>query len=84
MMENTMQAVFPLFHLDIGPGGTAIRGLGQPPHQSVVAPHQQSELRCCLCVIFSHFAAAIWLGLAALFLRQTGRALIGPPCHDKE
>ena len=35
-------------------------------------------------LIFSDFAAAMWLGLAALFLRQIGHALIEPTCHDKE
>lgn len=35
-------------------------------------------------LIFSDFAAAMWLGLAALFLRQIGHALVEPPCHDKE
>ena len=35
-------------------------------------------------LIFSDFAAAMWLGLAALFLRQIGHALIEPACHDKE
>ncbi|MFM9967025.1 MAG: aminotransferase class III-fold pyridoxal phosphate-dependent enzyme [Burkholderiales bacterium] len=35
-------------------------------------------------LIFSDFAAAMWLGLAALFLRQMGHALVEPPCHDKE
>ena len=34
--------------------------------------------------IFSDFAAAMWLGLAALFIRQMGHALVEPPCHDKE
>lgn len=35
-------------------------------------------------LIFSDFAAAMWLGLAALFIRQIGHALIEPTCHDKE
>jgi glutamate-1-semialdehyde 2,1-aminomutase len=26
----------------------------------------------------------MWLGLAALFLRQLGHAVLEPPCHDKE
>jgi glutamate-1-semialdehyde 2,1-aminomutase len=27
---------------------------------------------------------AMWAGLAALFLRQTGHAILEPPCHDRE
>jgi glutamate-1-semialdehyde 2,1-aminomutase len=26
----------------------------------------------------------MWAGLAALFLRQVGHAVLEPPCHDKE
>jgi glutamate-1-semialdehyde 2,1-aminomutase len=26
----------------------------------------------------------MWAGLAALFLRQLGHAILEPPCHDKE
>lgn len=38
----------------------------------------------CYVLIFVDLAMAMWLGLASLFLRQMGHALIEPPCHDKE
>lgn len=38
----------------------------------------------CYLAIASDLTAAMWLGLAALFLRQFGHAVIEPPCHDKE
>jgi glutamate-1-semialdehyde 2,1-aminomutase len=39
---------------------------------------------CCYWLAFSDLVTAMWLGLAALFVRQLGHALIEPPCHDKE
>lgn len=38
----------------------------------------------CYALVFSDLVSAMWLGLAALFVRQVGHALIEPPCHDKE
>lgn len=38
----------------------------------------------CYWLVFSDLVTAMWLGLAALFVRQSGHALIEPPCHDKE
>ena len=38
----------------------------------------------CYVLIFIDLSLAMWLGLASLFLRQIGHALIEPPCHDKE
>ena len=38
----------------------------------------------CYGLVFSDLVTAMWLGLAALFVRQIGHALIEPPCHDKE
>ena len=38
----------------------------------------------CYGLIFTDLVTAMWLGLAALFVRQAGHALIEPPCHDKE
>ena len=38
----------------------------------------------CYFLIFSNFTLAMSLGLAALFLRQIGHAILEPPCHDKE
>ncbi len=38
----------------------------------------------CYWLVFSDLVTAMWLGLAALFVRQLGHALIEPPCHDKE
>ena len=33
---------------------------------------------------FWDLTTAMWAGLAALFLRQIGHAVLEPPCHDKE
>ena len=38
----------------------------------------------CYWLVFSDRVTAMWLGLAALFVRQMGHALIEPPCHAKE
>ena len=38
----------------------------------------------CYFLIFSNFDLAMFLGLGALFVRQTGHAILEPPCHDKE
>lgn len=38
----------------------------------------------CYWMIFNDMVTAMWLGLASLFVRQLGHALIEPPCHDKE
>lgn len=38
----------------------------------------------CYFLIFSDLTQAMALGLAALFVRQTGHAILEPPCHDKE
>jgi len=38
----------------------------------------------CYFLIFINFDLAMFLGLAALFVRQTGHAILEPPCHDKE
>jgi glutamate-1-semialdehyde 2,1-aminomutase len=38
----------------------------------------------CYLTIFSNFTRAMFLGLAALFVRQFGHAILEPPCHDKE
>jgi len=38
----------------------------------------------CYFLIFYNFELAMFLGLAALFVRQTGHAILEPPCHDKE
>ncbi len=38
----------------------------------------------CYWLVFSDLVTAMWLGLAALFVRQLGHAVIEPPCHDKE
>ncbi len=38
----------------------------------------------CYVLIFSNFDLAMFLGLAALFVRQIGHAILEPPCHDKE
>lgn len=43
-----------------------------------------SAFLVCYVLIFVDLAMAMWLGLASLFLRQMGHALIEPPCHDKE
>src|SRR5499427_7475177 len=38
----------------------------------------------CYVLAFWDLTTAMWAGLAALFLRQFGHALLEPPCHDKE
>src|SRR5215510_13174115 len=38
----------------------------------------------CYVLAFWDLTTAMWAGLAALFLRQTGHAVLEPPCHDKE
>jgi glutamate-1-semialdehyde 2,1-aminomutase len=38
----------------------------------------------CYFLIFFNFTLAMFLGLAALFVRQFGHAILEPPCHDKE
>jgi glutamate-1-semialdehyde 2,1-aminomutase len=38
----------------------------------------------CYVLIFSDLTQAMCLGLAALFVRQFGHAILEPPCHDKE
>ncbi len=38
----------------------------------------------CYFLIFSDLTRAMCLGLAALFVRQFGHAILEPPCHDKE
>jgi len=38
----------------------------------------------CYALIFSDLTQAMSLGLAALFVRQFGHAILEPPCHDKE
>jgi glutamate-1-semialdehyde 2,1-aminomutase len=38
----------------------------------------------CYVLIFFDLTAAIFVGLAALFVRQFGHAILEPPCHDKE
>ena len=38
----------------------------------------------CYALAFWNLTAAMWAGLAALFLRQIGHALLEPPCHEKE
>lgn len=38
----------------------------------------------CYFLIFSDLTQAMCLGLAALFVRQFGHAILEPPCHDKE
>jgi glutamate-1-semialdehyde 2,1-aminomutase len=38
----------------------------------------------CYFVIFSDLTIAMCLGLASLFVRQFGHAVLEPPCHDKE
>jgi glutamate-1-semialdehyde 2,1-aminomutase len=39
---------------------------------------------CCYFLIFADLTQAMCLGLAALFVRQFGHAILEPPCHDKE
>jgi glutamate-1-semialdehyde 2,1-aminomutase len=43
-----------------------------------------SAFLVCYVLAFSDLTAAMWIGLAALFLRQIGHAVLEPPCHDKE
>jgi len=38
----------------------------------------------CYVIAFSDLTRAMCLGLAALFVRQFGHAVLEPPCHDKE
>ena len=38
----------------------------------------------CYFAIFSDMTVAMCLGLASLFVRQFGHAVLEPPCHDKE
>jgi glutamate-1-semialdehyde 2,1-aminomutase len=38
----------------------------------------------CYVLAFWDLTPAMWAGLAALFLRQIGHAVLEPPCHDKE
>jgi glutamate-1-semialdehyde 2,1-aminomutase len=38
----------------------------------------------CYVRVFSDLTIAMWCGLAALFVRQIGHAVLEPPCHDKE
>jgi glutamate-1-semialdehyde 2,1-aminomutase len=38
----------------------------------------------CYVYAFWDLTTAMWAGLAALFLRQLGHAILEPPCHDKE
>jgi len=38
----------------------------------------------CYALAFWDLTSAMWAGLAALFLRQIGHAILEPPCHDKE
>jgi glutamate-1-semialdehyde 2,1-aminomutase len=38
----------------------------------------------CYALAFWDLTTAMWAGLAALFLRQVGHAILEPPCHDKE
>jgi glutamate-1-semialdehyde 2,1-aminomutase len=43
-----------------------------------------SAFLVCYALAFLDLTAAMWAGLAALFLRQLGHAVLEPPCHDKE
>jgi glutamate-1-semialdehyde 2,1-aminomutase len=38
----------------------------------------------CYFLIFLNFDLAMFMGMAALFIRQFGHAILEPPCHDKE
>ena len=38
----------------------------------------------CYAYAFVDLATAMWAGMAALFVRQFGHAILEPPCHDKE
>jgi glutamate-1-semialdehyde 2,1-aminomutase len=39
---------------------------------------------CCYFLAFLDLTRAMYIGLAAFFLRQFGHAILEPPCHDKE
>jgi glutamate-1-semialdehyde 2,1-aminomutase len=43
-----------------------------------------SAFLVCYVVALWDLTSAMWAGLAALFLRQIGHAVLEPPCHDKE
>src|SRR4030095_1704510 len=43
-----------------------------------------SAFLVCYGLVFWDLTTAMWAGLAALFLRQIGHAVLEPPCHDKE
>jgi glutamate-1-semialdehyde 2,1-aminomutase len=43
-----------------------------------------SAFLICYGLAFWDLTTAMWVGLAALFLRQIGHAVLEPPCHDKE
>jgi len=43
-----------------------------------------SAFIACYALVFWDVTTAMWAGLAALFLRQVGHAVLEPPCHDKE
>jgi glutamate-1-semialdehyde 2,1-aminomutase len=43
-----------------------------------------SAFLVCYAMAFWDLTTAMWAGLAALFLRQIGHAVLEPPCHDKE
>ncbi len=43
-----------------------------------------SAFLVCYGLAFWDLTTAMWAGLAALFLRQIGHAVLEPPCHDKE
>src|SRR5262249_19212352 len=43
-----------------------------------------SAFLLCYALVFRDVTTAMWAGLAALFLRQLGHAVLEPPCHDKE
>jgi glutamate-1-semialdehyde 2,1-aminomutase len=43
-----------------------------------------SVFLCCYVLAFFDLTTAMWLGLAALFVRQLGHAVFEPPCHERE
>ena len=43
-----------------------------------------STFLCCYVLVFSNLTRAMCYGLASLFVRQFGHAVLEPPCHDKE
>jgi glutamate-1-semialdehyde 2,1-aminomutase len=43
-----------------------------------------SVFLACYAYSFWDLATAMWAGMAALFVRQFGHAILEPPCHDKE